>query len=475
MDNKIGIIWFRQDLRLNDNLALDTLNRKYKEIVPIYILDNKVDIGRTSKWWLSQSLLKLDLALKKINSKIFFFKGNPDEILKKIIDENNVGAVYWNRLYDSYSINRDRLIKKNLIDKNIDAQSFNGSLLLEPWKIKNKSGDFFKVFTPFWKTSIELFDQFKIIKKPAKLNTPEIFIDIKLSLNQLDLFPKQKNWIKKISKYWNPGEEEAIKTLEIFIRKRINEYATGRDRPDKINTSMLSPYLHFGEISPVRVYIKINSISVSANENVKKFLSEIGWREFSYNLLYNYPKINKSSIQKKFMNFPWIKDITNLKKWKNGQTGIPIVDAGMRQLYETGWMHNRVRMIVGSFLCKNLLIHWKEGKKWFYDTLVDADIASNSAGWQWIAGCGADAAPYFRIFNPILQGEKFDPDGTYVKKFVKELKDIPTKFIHKPWDIELENQKRFNCIIGKDYPFPIVDLNISRKRALSAFQSISNK
>ena len=475
MKNKIGIMWFRQDLRLNDNPALDALNRKYKKIIPIYILDNKVDMGSATKWWLSQSLLELDLSLKKINSKIFFFKGNPGTILKKIIDENNIDAVYWNRLYDSYSINRDKLIKKNLIDKNIDVKSLNGSLLLEPWQIKNKSGNFFKVFTPFWKTSLELFSQFQQIKKPTKLIFPKILIDMELSLNKLNLIPKQKNWVKKISKYWNPGEKEAIKVLEIFIKKKINDYAIGRDRPDKMNTSMLSPYLHFGEVSPVKIYIKIRSLNVNKNDNIKKFLSEIGWREFSYNLLYHYPKINKSPIQKKFEKFPWIKDNTNLKKWKNGQTGIPIIDAGMRQLYETGWMHNRIRMIVGSFLCKNLLIHWKEGEKWFYDTLVDADIASNSAGWQWIAGCGADAAPYFRIFNPILQGEKFDPDGVYVKKFVKELKDIPAKVIHRPWDIELEKQKNYNCIIGKDYPYPIVDLSSTRKRALLAYQFISNK
>ena len=279
-------------------------------------------------------------------------------------------------------------------------------------------------------------------------------------------------WMDKIISYWEIGEDAAKVKLKNFIKFKLQNYSSGRDRPDTEFTSRLSPHLHFGEISPRRIFSEVMKSTID-EDNKRKYLSEIGWRDFSYNLLYNYPKMTNKPIQTKFNKFPWLQDKNSLKKWQFGKTGIPIVDAGMKELYETGWMHNRVRMIVGSFLSKNLLIHWKAGEKWFFDCLFDADIGSNSAGWQWISGSGADASPYFRIFNPILQGKKFDPKGDYVRKFIPSLTKIPDKFVHSPWEMSTEEQKQYNFSLEKDYLLPIVDLSETRKRALAAFKSIS--
>ena len=290
----------------------------------------------------------------------------------------------------------------------------------------------------------------------------------------MKLYSKKAEWTKILHSHWTPGEKKALEVFNNFQKNNINNYDEGRDRPDKNYTSKLSPYLHFGEISPERIFMEVKKKEIDNSKSKKKFIAEIGWREFSYNLLYNYPNIRIEPIQEKFKKFPWKKNPKYLKSWQEGMTGYPIVDAGMRQLYQTGWMHNRVRMIVGSFLCKNLLIHWCEGEKWFYNTLLDADLASNSAGWQWIAGCGADAAPYFRVFNPIIQGLKFDSNGEYVKKYLPELKKIPSKLVHSPWEINDQDQKKYNCIIGKNYPKPIVNLAKSRDLALEAFAKLKD-
>ncbi len=278
--------------------------------------------------------------------------------------------------------------------------------------------------------------------------------------------------MNKILSHWEVGEQYAKIRLNNFIKSKLNNYGSGRDRPDIEFTSRLSAHLHFGEISPMRIFTDVMNSKIDG-DNKQKYLSEIGWRDFSYNLLFNYPEMTELPIQSKFLKFPWLKNKNSLKKWKAGETGVPIVDAGMKELYEMGWMHNRVRMIVGSFLTKNLLIHWKNGEKWFFDTLVDADIGSNAAGWQWISGSGADASPFFRIFNPILQGKKFDPKGDYVRKYIPSLNKIPDKFIHSPWEMTNDDQKKYNFTLGKDYPLPIVDLGETRKRALAAFKTLS--
>lgn len=474
MSENFGIFWFRHDLRLKDNLALNRLIYKCDKVILIYILDENIHLGGATKWWLHHSLKNLNKSLKEKKSQIIFFKGSPKKILNKLIDQFKIKYVHWNRLYDSYSIERDLQIKKDLNKDDIEVKSFNGSLINEPWTIKNKSGTFFKVFTPYWNTCLE---ETKKINLSESLNhIPTLFINSEdiFSLNQLKLYPLKSKWTKIMSSHWVPGEKQALENFSYFKKNIIEHYDDGRDRPDKNFTSKLSPYLHFGEISPKRIFSEIQKKKTFNLKSKKKYLAEIGWREFSYNLLYHYPNIKTEPIQKKFKKFPWKKNKKYLKVWQQGKTGYPIVDAGMKQLYKTGWMHNRVRMIVGSFLCKNLLIHWWEGEKWFFDTLVDADFASNAAGWQWIAGCGADAAPYFRVFNPLLQGIKFDPEGKYVKKYLPALNDIPPMFVHSPWKLTKEEQIKFNCKLGKDYPKPIVNLSESRDKALIGLSKLKN-
>ncbi|MDC2979272.1 DNA photolyase family protein [Pelagibacteraceae bacterium] len=473
MKLKLGVHWFRQDLRIDDNPSLEALAKKVDKIIPIYIFDPKQRIGSVSRWWLEQSLKSLSNRIEKKNGKLNIFLGDPYEIISSLIFDKNIEVFSWNRLYDSYSINRDKKIKLSLKSSSINCETFNGYLLNEPWDIKNKSGTFFKVFTPYWRYCNELINNKNINKKNHNFNFFNIKLKNSKNLQDLKLTNTKLTWTDKIHYNWLPGENNAKDQLKEFINNKANNYSVGRDRPDQNLTSKLSPHLHFGEISPIEIYNQINLSKKINRENKEKFLAEIGWRDFSYNLLYYYPDMTNNPIQKKFNKFPWLKDNRNLKKWQKGFTGIPIVDAGMRQLYETGWMHNRVRMIVGSFLTKNLLLHWKHGEEWFFDTLVDADIGSNSAGWQWISGCGADASPYFRIFNPILQGQKFDPKGEYVKKYIPELQNVKSKFIHNPWEMSEENQNNSGCKIGKDYPAPIVDLKDTRNRALIAFKKIS--
>ena len=469
MEDKFGIFWFRQDLRLHDNLGLQNLVAECKKIIPVFILDENDKIGSASKWWLYNSLDSLNTSLKLKDSRLFYFKGNPIDIFLQLASDYKITNIYWNRLYDKYSIRRDTIIKKKLSDSNVKVETFRGSLINEPWKIKNKSNSFFKVFTPYWNKCIEEIGSIKLLKPPKKIQTFFIQSPISIDKEEFQLIPNKSLWVKEIEKNWIPGETQALVNFKTFKDKIIENYDQGRDRPDKNYTSRLSPHLHFGEISPERIFVEVDKKKIVNNKSKKKYLAEIGWREFSYNLLFNYPNLKTEPIQEKFKKFPWKNNSKFLVSWKKGTTGYPIVDAGMRQLYKIGWMHNRVRMIVGSFLCKNLLLHWSEGEKWFFDTLVDADLGSNSAGWQWIAGCGADAAPYFRVFNPVLQGLKFDPEGAYVKQYVPEISSLPLRFIHNPWEMNLEEQNKYKCLIGKDYPKPIVGLSSSRDRALKAF------
>ena len=473
MSSKIGIHWFRFDLRINDNPSIFEISKEVNSVLPIYIYDEGIEIGSASKCWLKKSLQSLNLELNKINSKLYVFQGEPKKIFSNILSNKKITHVYWNRLYDDHSIQRDKNIKSYLLKRSIICKSYNGYLLSEPWEIKNKSGSFFKVFTPFWISNFEVLQNKKNQLNSSKKN---IFynkiIDKNLAINDLGLDLPKKKWMDEMFVKWKVGEEEAKKKLKYFIKNKLFDYGLGRDRPDIEYTSKLSPHLHFGEISPKRIYYEVMKSKID-DENKKKYLSEIGWRDFSYNLLYNYPTMTHKPIQSKFEKFPWLRNKAHYDNWIKGETGIPIVDAGMKELYSMGWMHNRVRMIVGSFLTKNLLIHWKDGERWFFETLVDADIGSNSAGWQWISGCGADASPYFRIFNPVLQGQKFDAKGDYVRKFIPSLNNIPDKFIHCPWEMTLEDQEKYNFVIGKDYPKPIVDLSYTRKRALAAFKKLS--
>ena len=471
MVDKIGIHWFRLDLRLNDNPSLIYLNKQVDKIIPLFVYDENIELGEASKCWLEKSLEILHKELRKLDSKLYIFKGDPKKIINKIILENNISSVSWNRLYDKHSIERDKDIKSSLIKNSIDCSSFNGYLLSEPWEIKNKSGSFFKVFTPFWKTNFETLSKILVSSSSKKYNFYNKDISSVLKVDELKLNTPKKVWMNKILSYWKIGESAAKAKLQKFINNKLFNYGTGRDRPDTDFTSKLSPHLHFGEISPKTIFTEVMKSNID-DDNKKKFLSEIGWRDFSYNLLYNYPEMTELPIQSKFLKFPWLKDKKNLMNWKNGETGIPIVDAGMKELYEMGWMHNRVRMITASFLVKDLLIDWRLGRKWFEETLFDHDIANNSAGWQWVAGSGTDAAPYFRIFNPSLQSDRFDKDGIYIKKWVPELRDLPSKFIHSPWKLSALDLKKYNIELGKTYPCPMIDHSEARDRALMLYKKL---
>lgn len=474
MKKEIAIVWFRQDLRLNDNPALIAAHETQKQILPLYILDDSADewnMGSASRWWLHQSLLSLN---KSLDGYLCLQKGNALTVLEEMIEQHNVKAVYWNRCYEPWRIKIDTRIKKVLSDKGIEGKSYNSALLFEPHTTLKKDGTPYKVFTPFYKKGCIQNNVEPALPQstPKELN---LYQSASLALDELKLMPAI-HWYKQMEKEWLPGEEGAESCLQTFLENGIKYYKEGRNFPAQQNVSRLSPYLHFGEISPNKVWhaAKEAMITSRCENDGEHFLSELGWREFSNSLLYHFPDIPRKNLQSKFDAFPWQDDDEALSCWQKGQTGYPIIDAGMRELWQTGYMHNRVRMVVGSFLVKNLLLHWHHGEDWFWDTLVDADLANNSASWQWIAGCGADAAPYFRIFNPVTQGQKFDSDGEYVRQYVPEIANLPDKFIHSPWQAPETVLNEAKLELGVDYPMPIVDLKESRERALAAFKQISN-
>jgi len=430
------IVWFRQDLRLGDNPALCEAVQSGTPILPIYILDDENAAswkqGAASRWWLHHSLNALNQSMSGLLS---CYRDDAESVIADLVKATGAKAIYWNRCYEPWRIKRDTGVKSALELSGVTVQSFNASLLYEPWTIKKEDGTPYRVFTPFFRRGCVSRGE-----PPAPLPAPEKIRfaaqpTTALPVSGLHLLPDKIRWDKKLESHWGIGEAAAQGRLQEFLEHGLKNYKQGRDYPNLENVSRLSPYLHFGEISPRTVWhsIRQRMIADSLETDGDHFCSELGWREFSYSLLYYNHDLPEEPLQKRFYNFPWNSDDEALKKWKDGQTGYPIVDAGMRQLWETGWMHNRIRMIVGSFLVKDLRIHWREGEKWFWDCLVDADLANNAASWQWIAGCGADAAPYFRIFNPVSQGEKFDPDGDYVRRYVPELKKLPNGFIHRPW------------------------------------------
>lgn len=467
------IVWFRQDLRLKDNPALFSAHEMGKPILPVYILDDENSgdwkMGAASRWWLHESLIALNNSLE---GKLCLAKGCAQEILANIVKNTGADVVYWNRCYEPWCIARDTEIKETLRSTGIEAKSFNGSLLFEPHTTLKKDGTPYKVFTPFYKKGC--------LSRGIEPRTPELKPE-NLTFYEYTLFPLEDlgllpdiPWYKQISDHWIPGEDGAQKRLSEFLETGLDGYKEGRDYPARENVSRLSPHLHFGEISPNQVWYEAKlKMTIECWEvDGEHFLSELAWREFSNNLLFYFPDTPRKNLQKKFDQFPWRIDDAALQCWQKGQTGYPIVDAGMRELWQTGYMHNRVRMIVGSFLVKNLMLHWHHGEDWFWDTLVDADLANNSASWQWIAGCGADAAPYFRIFNPVTQGQKFDPDGTYVRCYVPEISKLSNKYLHNPWEASHDILTDADIKLGKDYPEPIVDLKPSRERALQAFKEL---
>ena len=472
MKKQVVINWFRQDLRTHDNPSLSFASKLNLPIINIFVLDeinckNK-NLGSSSKIWLYYSLKALN---KELNFKLNFFKNSPEIIFSDLIKEYDIMYVTWNRCYEPWIINRDKNLKSFLKKSGVNVKTFNSNLLWEPWEILKDDGTPYKVFSPFYKRGcLNAAMPRRPIPKPhlrtcfLKKNFTE--------LNSLNLLPS-KHWYKKFNRISDINFDSLESNVNNFFSIGIKNYKEGRNLPGKNNVSRLSPFIHFGQISPNFLWYKCDDFNF--DENVEHFKTELGWREFSYYLLYHFPHLPDKNLQKKFDRFPWKYNVDYLNSWKRGKTGYPIVDAGMRELWETGYMHNRVRMIVGSFLVKNLLQDWRYGEQWFWDCLFDADLASNSASWQWVAGSGADAAPYFRIFNPVSQGQRFDFDGEYTRRFLPELKYLPLKFLFNPWEAPSEILEEANVKLGENYPLPIVDLKESRNLALDAFSTIRIK
>jgi deoxyribodipyrimidine photo-lyase len=478
-----ALIWFRNDLRLNDNPALVDAAAAGSNLSFAFVLDETGRHGRVlgsaQKWWLHHSLEALSQSITRRGGKLHLFRGDPAELIPQIAKELEVDSVYWNRRYEKNEIKCDTALKQCLEDQGVKVKSFNGTLICEPWTLTNKTGGVFKVFTPFWRAAQ---GQNRV---PLPLPAPQKIKSVStlkpsgaVSLETLNLLPTSPNWAAEMETLWEPGEAGAAKALRTFIDSGFRGYAENRNRPDLPSTSRLSPHLRMGEIS-VRQAWHMSDLAVQSGEStasaedLRVFQSEIGWREFSYYLLYHQDDLANINVQRRFDGFPWVNDSTMLDAWHRGQTGYPIVDAGMRELWRTGFMHNRVRMVVASFLIKHLRIDWRLGEHWFWDTLLDADPASNPASWQWVAGSGADAAPFFRIFNPVTQGEKFDPDGKYVRHFVPELAKLPSKFIHAPWKANPLELASAGVKLGTTYPNPIVDHDRARQSALAAFEALT--
>ncbi len=475
------ILLFRQDLRLQDHVALCAAVRARQPVVPCYILDDVTAgqwiTGGASRWWLHHSLDALSESIQKRGGNLILRQGETVNEITRLANEVGASAVFWSRGYEPFQVLLEKRLHDTLSTNGVEAKRFGGTLLFEPDEIRNQSGEPFKVFTPFWKTCLRHTQPRPVKDTPQEISfyTKEITSD---NLVDWNLLPTKPNWAKQFSDYWTPGEHGARQQLNQFLDDCVNDYKNQRDFPDRWGTSRLSPHLHFGELSPHQIWHAGQRLSVQEprlSAGIEAYLRQIVWREFSSHLLFHWPAFPEQPFREQFKNFHWHDDETALRAWRKGMTGYPIVDAGMRELWQTGWMHNRVRMIAASFLVKHLLIPWQQGEAWFWDTLVDADLANNSAGWQWVAGCGADAAPYFRIFNPTLQGTKFDASGNYVRRWVPELTRLPDKFIHEPWKAPESILHDAKISIGETYPKPIVDHQYARQRALDAFQQLKSE
>ncbi|MEL7448778.1 MAG: deoxyribodipyrimidine photo-lyase [Pseudomonadota bacterium] len=469
-DEQPVVVWFRQDLRLTDNPAWRAAAATGAPVIAVYVLDDdnagEWRMGGASRWWLHQSLAALNASL---DGKLNLFAGAADKIIPALAEDTDAAAVLWNRCYEPWRIARDKTIKATLKEAGHNPQSFNGSLLFEPQQVLKKDGTPYRVFTPFYRNGYATSTP----RSPAPApRTPELLTAPGAQpLDDLALMPAIA-WYETMAGEWTPGEDGARQRLDVFIEQGLSNYRNGRDRPDKAFVSRLSPHIHHGEISVNTLW---QAVTGAADEGqVEHFRRELAWREFSYSLLYHFPELPSKNLQPAFDNYPWHAGDDALEAWQRGNTGYPIVDAGMRELWQTGYMHNRVRMIVGSFLVKNLEVHWHYGEDWFWDTLLDADLANNSASWQWVAGSGADAAPFFRIFNPVTQGEKFDPDGVYVRKYVPEIAELPNKYLHKPWEAPAILLDSADIRIGETYPAPVVNLKESRQRALDHYRESRN-
>lgn len=475
------ILWFRADLRLRDNPALDRAVARGGAVMPIFVLDDDAPgrwaAGGAARWWLHHSLSELSRDLRARGARLRLMRGPAERVVTDLARRIGAGAVVWNRLYEPWSEVQDQRIEAALADSNIDVTRFNGRLLVEPWRPKTGANRPYQVFTPYWKAISKLDDP------PRPLPAPETIDGFEGpeapdgdAVEDWRLVPRRPDWAHVLRKTWTPGEAGALARLTAFLEDGLSSYAASRDRPGDAGTSRLSPHLHWGEISPRQVWHatrhRMASQGARAETAGARFLRKLGWREFSYHLLYWFPDMPERSLKQQFEGFPWRNDECDFRAWREGRTGYPIVDAGLHELWATGWMHNRVRMVAASFLVKDLLLPWQWGEAWFWDTLVDADLANNSASWQWVAGCGADAAPYFRIFNPVTQGRRFDPDGRYVREWLPEIAALPDTYLHAPWTAPEHVLAAAGIVLGDTYPHPMVDHHGARQRALAALEAV---
>lgn len=475
-----SIHWFRLDLRLADNPALAAAIRQGKPVVPVYLWAPEEEgdwpPGAASRWWLHQSIEALSADLRALGSRMVIRRGPSAAALIELAKETGADAVFWNRRYEPTVVARDLQLSNELRGNGLRIESFNAALLREPDAVRNQSGRPFQVFTPFWRHCLAQPDPAEPTPMPKQLPAPARW-PRSLGLDDLALEPKH-DWTGGLRAAWQPGEKGAMRNLRRFLDVAFAEYPEQRNRPDLQGTSRLSPHLHFGEVSPRQVWHGLKRMAARQSLALEAwrasaFLTELGWREFSHHLLHHFPRTPTEALRPAFRDFPWRRHPAFLEAWQEGRTGFPIVDAGLRELWATGWMHNRVRMVVASLLVKDLLLSWLEGARWFWDTLVDADLAQNTMGWQWVAGCGADAAPYFRIFNPFAQGQKFDPHGDYVRRWCPELAGLPSKWIHRPHEAPPDLSRSADIESGSAYPKPLVSHAIAREVALEAYSRIS--
>ena len=477
MTHRPSVILFRRDLRLADNPALAAAASRGGPVIPLFVLDETEPFAPrgAGRWWLHHSLARLTARFRACGAPLILRRGAMIDEVRAVIRETGAAAAFWNRRYEPVEIEADKALKAGLSESGVEAHSFNGALIREPWEVKTGAGGPYQVYTPYSRALRGLGAAREHVAAPKAIATfenPPRSDD----LSDWSLLPHKPDWAAEFPDGWTPGEEGAINALGAFLDGAAKNYALDRDRPDLDGVSRLSPHLAFGEISVLTLWRAVEIARESGRirqEDADKYLSELAWREFSYHLLYHNPEIAEAPLRDNFRRFPWRDDRPGFTAWSKGLTGYPIVDAGMRQLWRTGWMHNRVRMITASFLVKDMLIDWRLGEKWFRDTLVDADAANNPANWQWVAGCGADASPWFRIFNPVTQGEKFDPQGDYVRRFAPELSKLPPKYIHKPWQAPAETLEAADVKLGVTYPAPIVDHGKARQRALQAYEALS--
>ena len=475
------IYWFRQDLRLRDLPGLSAALATGRPVLACFILDEESpgqwQVGGASRWWLHHSLSALARDIEAAGGQLHLARGRPDRILAGLAEKTGADLVCCSRQYEPWARQLEEELHASLGSGGVELKRYSGSLLWEPETVKSQAGTPFKVFTPFWRSCRDLTvtpgsdPEISFSTWPRDCGSSQVLCDF-------GLLPDKPNWAASWEQLWQPGESGAARRLAEFLREAVKNYGVGRDYPAQQATSRLSAHLHFGEIAPARVFHSARQVALAnpaLQQETEKFLSELGWREFSHHLLFHFPTLPEQAFKPDFSAFPWVGGARELRAWQQGKTGYPIVDAGMRELWQTGYMHNRVRMVAASFLCKHLLVDWRAGQRWFWDTLVDADLANNACGWQWVAGSGADASPYFRIFNPTIQGQKFDKEGTYIRRWLPELAALPDRYLHQPWMAPAEILQDAAVKLGETYPSPIVDHRDARGAALAAYADIKSR